>query len=298
LTVFLAAEEGAGARALRATAAMGHRIAGVLSAGGSGGPAADAERAGVPVLHPGNADELPSLLHEQGVDLLLNVHSLRILPPEVLAAPAIGCFNLHPGPLPRFAGLNAPSWAIYEGETRYGCSLHWMTPEIDAGPLAYDAAFDVEPRETGLSLSVKCTRHGLPLVEALLADASAGGEIPARRQDLAQRRYLPPGPPHDGRVPWDEPAVTVDGFVRACTYDPFPSPWGDAATSITGRRVAIGRLTPTGRAATEPPGTVGAAHGGAVEVAAADEWVLVESVRVEGAPAVPAEVLPRGERLA
>jgi methionyl-tRNA formyltransferase len=293
----VAGEEGAGARALRLTLAKGHRVVGVLSSGAAGGPAAEAERASVPVVPPAEARTLAALIREERVDLLLNVHSLRILPPEVLGAPAIGCFNLHPGPLPRFAGLNAPSWAIYEGETRYGCSLHWMAPEVDAGPIAYEAVFDTEPRETGLSLSVKCTGHGLPLVEQLLADASADASIPARGQDLGQRRYLPPGPPHGGRVPWAEPVATVDAFVRACSYEPFSSPWGDAVTTVGGSRVAVTRLTPTGRAADEPPGTVGEGRGRAVEVATADEWALVEGIRVDGRPSVPAEELPQGARL-
>ena len=52
----------------------------------------------------------------------------------------IGSFNLHPGPLPGFPGLNAPSWAIYERRARFGCTVHWMDAAIDAGLIAYEAA--------------------------------------------------------------------------------------------------------------------------------------------------------------
>ena len=300
LRVFLAAEEGAGVRALQTVIAAGHQVVGLVGSEAAGGPATAARKAGIPILGEaeGQGQALAAVLRREQVDLLLNVHSLRILGPEVLDAPAIGSFNLHPGPLPRFAGLNAPSWAIVDGETHYGCSLHWMTPEVDAGPVAYAAAFEVAARETGISLAVKCTKHGLPLVEALLRDAASGGRlaVPAHEQDRAARRYLQPGPPYDGRVPWAAPAARVDAFVRACTYDPYPSPWGTPVTSVAGRTVGIKRLSPTGRAATAASGTVGEARAGGVEVAAADQWVLVAEVRVDGEAAAPADVLPRGAR--
>ena len=58
---------------------------------------------------------------------------------DVLEAPRIGSFNLHPGPLPEYAGLNAPSWAIYHGEQEHRVTLHWLDAGIDTGPIAYGA---------------------------------------------------------------------------------------------------------------------------------------------------------------
>jgi methionyl-tRNA formyltransferase len=297
--VFLAAEEGAGARALQATTAAGHEVVGVLTAARGaplGGTAAAAERAGVAVVSPESVDDgaLAELLRCERVDVLLNVHSLRVLGEEVLAAPSIGCFNLHPGPLPRFAGLNVPSWAIYEGVSEYGCTLHWMTAEIDAGPVAYAARFEVDPDETGLSLSLKCIRYGLPLIERLLAETSNRVAIPAQEQRREERRYLPPGPPRHGYVEWAEPAARVDALVRACTFDPFPSPWGRAKGRVGGTEVALKRVTRTGEAADAPAGTVGEARLDAVMVAAADEWVAIREVEVDGEPAEPTAVLTPG----
>jgi methionyl-tRNA formyltransferase len=304
LSVFLAAEEAAGARALGLVVGAGHRIAGVLTAdrryGGAAGTAASARRAGVPIIAADEVDDetLAGIVRRERVDLLLNVHSLRILPPDVLALPTIGCFNLHPGPLPGFAGLNAPSWAIYEGATRYGCSLHWMTPEVDAGPVAYSAEFDVDPRDTGLSLTLKCVRHGLPLLEQLLEDAAASGRaaIPADEQPKSKRRYLRRGPPSGGYVPWAEPATRVDALVRACTFDPFPSPWGAPVTCVDGTRVSIRRASLTQVASETAPGTIGDRVEGGIRVAARDEWVLVEELEIDGVRAAPATVLRLGRR--
>jgi methionyl-tRNA formyltransferase len=302
LRVFLAAEEAAGAGALRLLLRSGHDVVGVLAGGRQSSrasvTAAAAARAGIAVVPVDVVDDdaLAALLDERQVDLFLNVHSLRILGSEVLVRPRVGSFNLHPGPLPRYAGLNAPSWAIYEQEPTFGCSVHWMTPELDAGPLAYAADFDVDPHETALSLSLKCVEHGLPLIERLLIDAAAGEPIPARAQLQAERRRRPPGPPGEAWVPWAAAAARVDALARACAFAPFPSPWGCPRTRVEGREVAITRLRRTGTPAGARPGTVGASVEGGVLVATRDEWVAIDEVEVAGERRDPPSVMPTGAR--
>jgi len=264
LSVFLAAEEAAGAHALGLVLGAGHRITGVLTAdrrsGAAAGTAASARRAGVPIVAAEEIDDetLAEIVRQERVDLLLNVYSLA---------------------------------------TRFGCSLHWMTPEVDAGPVAYAAEFDVDPGETGLSLSLKCVRYGLPLLERLLVDAAATGrpDIPAHEQPT-KRRYLRRGPPSGGYVPWAEPAARVEALGRACTFDPFPSPWGTPVTCVDGTRVSIKRVSRTHVPSEAAPGTIGDSVEGGVRVAAGDEWVLVEELETDGVRAAPATVLRPGDR--
>ena len=59
-----------------------------------------------------------SWIKKNDIDILINVHSNIIICNEVLTSPQIGSFNLHPGPLPEYAGLNPISWAIYNGEKK------------------------------------------------------------------------------------------------------------------------------------------------------------------------------------
>jgi methionyl-tRNA formyltransferase len=231
------------------------------------------------------------------VDVLLNVHSLFLITPEVVAAPSIGSFNLHPGPLPEYAGLNAPSWAIYHGEPRHGVTLHWMDPAIDTGPIAYAAAFDLSDAETGLTASAKCVRHGLPLVERVLnAAVKDPSSIPAIAQDLSRRRYFGREAPQEGRLEWDRSAREIVNFVRAADYGPFPSPWGHPTTTAAGRSIGIVRAEQTRSAADAPPGTVRNVDGD-VQVAAADEWVAVTRVHVDARYARAEDVLAAGSRL-
>lgn len=304
LSVVLVAEESAGLRVLRRLADESHRVAAVLTTPGprpGAGIAATARELGLEVMpselvcDPALADQI----REWDVDLLLNVHSLFVVHGDVVRAPRMGSFNLHPGPLPEYAGLNAPSWAIANGESRHAATVHWMEAEIDTGAIAYETAFDITDGDTGLSLSIKCIEHGIRLVGHLLEDAAASSEtIPARPQDLSRRRYYGRETPDGGRIHWDRPARRVVDFVRACDYDPFPSPWGRPRTGPGSRELEVLKSACTWEATSAPPGTVGRVDDDGALVAAEDEWVLLKSVAVPGEPAVPpAALVQEGTRL-
>lgn len=298
-------QEAAGAQALRLVAERGHDVVGVLTgaeADGRASPLADiAGSLATTMLDPARVTDpgFADWIADHRVDLLLNVHSLRIASAAVLAAPRVGSFNLHPGPLPRYAGLNAPSWAIYEGQSRHAVTLHWMAAEVDEGPIAYEAWFDIGPDDTGLRVAANCARHGLPLVARLLDDATrGGGAVPAVAQPPGERRWYGRAAPHGGRLPWSLPARRVVDLVRAATYAPFTSPWGWPRSTIDDREVEIVRVAATARMTEAPPGTVGEVADGGVRVATADEWVLVVRLRADGRPQPPEEVLPAGRRFA
>jgi methionyl-tRNA formyltransferase len=306
LNILLVGEESAGIQALRAILRTGHRIVAVMTSSPQehkrGATVADAaSHLGYPVW-PAKLVKDPTLgarVREEGVDLLLNVHSLFVIHAEVLRAVRIGSFNLHPGPLPEYAGLNAPSWAIYRGEKRHGVTVHWMATGIDTGPIAFQSTFDISEDDTGLSVSAKCVRQGLPLIEQLLETASTQpSQIPILEQDLSRRCYFGAEVPYGGNIHWALPARELVDLVRACDYFPLPSPWGYPVAMIGDRVVAIMRASRTGEPCSEPAGTVGRKVDGAVTVASADEWILVHRLRV-GENYVPAgEVLAPGQRLA
>jgi methionyl-tRNA formyltransferase len=236
--------------------------------------------------------ELASRLRDAEVDLLVNVHSLFVLHPTVVAAPRIGSFNLHPGPLPEYAGLNAPSWAIYRGESSHGVTLHWMDEGIDTGAIAWQERFPIDGADTGLSLSAKCVRKGVPLV-LRLATIAAGGHhgIPREPQDPGCRTYFAAGPPADGHIEWAQSAAEILRFVRASDYAPFPSPWGHPQARLAGRDVGLAKATPTEVVASDPPGTVVEANESGVVVATGDELILLRRLWLDGRYVKPAELL-------
>jgi UDP-4-amino-4-deoxy-L-arabinose formyltransferase/UDP-glucuronic acid dehydrogenase (UDP-4-keto-hexauronic acid decarboxylating) len=304
VNVLLVAEESAGIQVLRMLASTPHSVSAVMTApptrGGGASVASVADSLGVPVLPSAQVREAPfaGWIREREVDLLLNVHSLHVIHADVVGAPRIGSFNLHPGRLPDYAGLNAPSWAIYMGEKRHAVTVHWMEADIDAGAIAYESHFDIGAEDTGLSLSARCVKEGLPLLARVLEAAEGGREaIPAEPQDLARRRYLGRQVPEQGRIVWSRPPREVVDLVRACDYFPFPSPWGHPYARLGERPLTITKASRTGERATAEPGTVGAPVDDGVRVAAGTEWIVVQRVQVNGRSMAAAEVLDEGMRL-
>jgi methionyl-tRNA formyltransferase len=283
LNILLVGEESAGINTLKLVLAHGHHLCAVMTSSEAekncGGRLYDAaRRLGCTVLDPllVREREFASKLREQNVDILLNVHALHIIDGAVIAAPRIGSFNLHPGPLPRYAGLNAVSWAIYRGETQHGVTLHKMTPDIDAGPIVYQTICSVENTDNALSLSAKCARDGIHLIEKLLLCASIDPDgIPLRAQDPREREYFDRRVPNGGVIDWNAPARNVYNFIRAADYSPFPSPWGRLRARLNDQIVSVLRAELTGMPSRVAPGTVSSCKGGVALVACDDEWVWI-----------------------
>jgi len=305
MNILLIGEESAGIQMLHEIERSGHRVIAVMASPGrvaaSGASLWDAAaKLGLPTW-PAQLVKDPLLaerMRAEEVDLLLNVHSLYVIHGTVLGAPRIGAFNLHPGPLPRYAGLNAVSWAIYQGERSHGVTVHWMAPEIDAGPIAYQSLFPIDENDTALSLAARCVREGLPLMMRLLdVAAKHPAEIPAVPQDIEKREYFHAGVPEGGRLAWQWPAQKIVDFVRACDSFPFPSPWRHPRTSMGTQELAVVKARRTRLAADSPPGTVGESTGEGVKVASSDEWLLVTKLKIGKESVHPAKVLKGGEKL-
>jgi methionyl-tRNA formyltransferase len=288
MNVLVVAEESAGAHVLRAVARSIHRIVAVMSS-----PSSKA-RSGVsvwdlamqlglptwPAALVKNAD-FAEQISADAVDIILNVHSLYICHAKVVEAPRVGAFNLHPGPLPRYAGLNSVSWALYRGEHTHGVTIHRMVPDVDAGPVAYQSVFTIDKEDTALSLSRKCAQDGVKLLLQLLDVADADPEsIPCVPQDLSHREYFGREVPENGSLAWSWKAANIVNFVRACDYLPFRSPWGHPRTTLLGQEVEVLKARLTGDSCEAVPGTVARVTDQGALVACADEWLDVNRIKI------------------
>lgn len=298
MNVLLIGEESVGIQMLQEILRRGHRLAAVMAsppkASISGSLWNAAEKLAIRTW-PANMVKDPALaerLHSENVDIALNAHSLYVIHKEVLAAPRIGAFNLHPGPLPRYAGLNTVSWAIYRGATSYGVTVHKMEPEIDAGPIVYQSFFPIGETDSALNVYAKCGREGANLMLRLLDVASKDpSAIPVVPQNLDEREYFGKGIPEEGRISWSWPAARIVNFVRACDYFPFRSPWGAPQTMLGTKDVAILKAVRTHLPCAVAPGTVGDVDTRGALVASTDEWVLVQKLKVGDSVRKPQEVL-------
>lgn len=73
---------------------------------------------------------------------------MRILTPGFVRHYQGRLLNIHPSLLPKYKGLDTHRRALDAGDREHGCSVHFVTEELDGGPVAIQAAFTVEPGDS------------------------------------------------------------------------------------------------------------------------------------------------------
>ena len=98
-------------------------------------------------------------------DLVVLAGFMRILDPGVLA-PWVGrMINIHPSLLPKYRGLKTHERALTARDARHGASVHFVTAELDGGPVISQVDLEIEAGDTPATLSARL----LPLEHGLLA---------------------------------------------------------------------------------------------------------------------------------
>jgi len=97
---------------------------------------------------------------------------MRVLKPAFLQAFSGRIINLHPSLLPSFPGLDAIGQAWRRGVKVTGCTVHFVTPEVDGGPIVDQAAVRLAPGETLESLTAKIHAAEHALLPAVVARLS------------------------------------------------------------------------------------------------------------------------------
>jgi methionyl-tRNA formyltransferase len=216
-----------------------------------------ARAAGLRVLAPGAglADRIEGL----DFDWLLSIANLDLLPEPVLARATRGAVNFHDGPLPRYAGLNAPVWAILNGETRHGVTWHLIEGGVDAGRIVAERAVDIAPDETAFTLNAKCYAAALDSFPEVVAELARGAPE-ARTQDPSARSWFGRDKRPEGLIlDAARPAEDLARLVRALDHGGYRNPLNMARIVIGGRVFLVPRAEVTAPVrATAParPGTI------------------------------------------
>ena len=95
---------------------------------------------------------LMELIDSYAPDLVILAGFMRILTPELVSHYHGRLFNIHPSLLPKYKGLHTHQRALDAGDDEHGCSVHFVTEELDGGPLIVQARVPVAAGETADSL--------------------------------------------------------------------------------------------------------------------------------------------------
>ncbi|MFO8025529.1 phosphoribosylglycinamide formyltransferase [Thiohalophilus sp.] len=123
-----------------------------------------AEQAGIPARVLNHRDyesreaydtALQTLIDEYRPDLIVLAGFMRILSDDFVRHYQGRMINIHPSLLPRYKGLNTHQRALEAGDIEHGCSVHYVTTELDSGPVILQAGVPIEASDTPESLAQK-----------------------------------------------------------------------------------------------------------------------------------------------
>jgi len=195
-----------------------------------------AERLGIPVLQPERL--VPGL--ELGAPVAVAVAYGVIVPDDVLAERR--WLNVHPSLLPRWRGAAPVERALMAGDAETGVTVIELVKELDAGPIAAQGAFAIEPDDDAGAVYATAAEVAVELLERVLEDP----DPELRRQTDEGVTYAGKIEPADRELDLTRPARELVDRVRAL------SPHIGARAELHGRRVTVWRARAGDDGAFEP----------------------------------------------
>ncbi len=206
-------------------------------------------------------------------DLMVVVAYGQILSGSVLAAPRLGCINVHASLLPRWRGAAPMQHAILAGDEVSGITIIQMDEGLDTGDMLATRQVALDPDETAASLAAKLARVGpAALMEAI--DGLESGTVEPVRQDDSRATYAHKITKDDARLHWPDAARTLSRAVRAFNPDPV------AYSFLEDLRVKIWAAREVPRESGDRPGTITALGPDGVTVACGENALLLERVQL------------------
>ncbi len=187
---------------------------------------------GIPVRHPATLrdTEEQAAFADLNAEVAVVVAYGLILSAPVLAAPRLGCLNIHASLLPRWRGAAPIQRAIMAGDTQTGISIMRMDLGLDTGPVLMSRATSIGPTDTSGDLHDRLSAMGAELI----VDTLAGVEtLVAEPQSEDAVTYAVKIAKAEARIDWTRPAVEIDRQIRGLS--PFPGAW----TDVDGERIKL-----------------------------------------------------------
>ena len=217
------------------------------------------------------------LLRDCRPDLAVVVAYGRILPPDLLAVPPLGCVNIHGSLLPHYRGAAPIQWTVINGEPLAGVTAMYMDEGLDTGDMILKKETPVGENETSgqlfdrlCLLGAECLAETLALIEQVTA--------PRTPQNHEEATLAPILTKEMGRIDFSKPAAQVHNLIRGM------SPWPGAFTRCGEKlfKVHESRLLPQYEGKTPAaPGTL-LEDGGHLAVACGTGALRLTVVQLEG----------------
>jgi methionyl-tRNA formyltransferase len=274
----------------------GHAVAGVVLRHESTTPVLrDAARArDIDVIQPrdANAEDVRRWVAEKRADLSISIKYDQIIRRPLLAATPLGFINVHPGKLPWYRGRSTVNWAIVNGESEVGITVHVMDEGVDTGDILLQETVPIEWADTYASMLAKLQEVVPPLVVKAVDGLADRSLVP--RPQIGFGSYFSVRRAGDESIDWGESSLQIYNLIRAV------SPPGPCArTQLDGRGLLVrsARYERDWPCYRSVPGEVVGRESDGVRVKTGDSTIVLTSFFYADDPAAAAAALPVGVRL-
>ena len=233
--------------------------------------------------NPQFLEELQSL----HADLQIVV-AFRMLPELVWNMPPMGTVNLHGSLLPQYRGAAPINWAVINGETQTGVTTFKLQHDIDTGNILLQESFPIGEQATAGEVHDKMKDIGAQLVVKTIEGLVAGTleEKPQRSDGPLQ--HAPKIFTDTCRIDWTRSVTDIYNLIRGLS--PFPT----AFTQLDGKLLKIYRAEKEIAIPTHTPGETDTDKKTYLRFAAADGYIHVKEIQLEGKKKMAVEDFLRG----
>lgn len=242
-----------------------------------------------------NTEDARAILQQQNAELLVVCDYGQILSRESLALAKYGGINLHGSILPKYRGAAPVNWAIYHGDPETGITVIHMTPKLDGGPCLKVVRTPIGRHENAVELEHRLAQMGVPAVlQAIdMLESHDPSQLAGEPQDSSQASKAPRLAKCDADVDWNHSAEQIYNQFRAF------QPWPGCYTHLDRDdkpplRLILTKIAPEPEPTSAPPGTVAAAEGDRLLLAARGGQVRLEKLQPAGKKEMSAAEFIRG----
>ena len=221
-----------------------------------------------------NDERFVSTVRSLAPDLLVSMSFDQILGAGIRAAAPFGFINCHAGALPFYRGRNALNWALLNGESRIGITVHHVDDGIDTGDIIEQDFFDVGPNDDYAGVLAKAyAQCPVTLLRALCALRAGDAARTPQASIHAVGSHFPRRRNGEEWIDWSWSSRRVHNFVRA-----IAPPGPGARAILRGAPVAVLKthLMPHAPTYLAVPGAIVGKGPDAVWVKSGDSFLAIE----------------------
>jgi len=136
-----------------------------------------------------NSNAFIGSLERDNLDLIVSFSAPIVFGPALLSLPTHGCINLHCSLLPKYAGLLPSFWALYEGESIFGATVHMMDAKIDNGAILGQVTIEFENTRPSMYDVIKITKEKGGQLMTQIVNRIAAGDVEMTPNNVSDTDY-------------------------------------------------------------------------------------------------------------